>query len=836
MLASVKLSYIFIFLNLFLLQKSFLGGLKFTGNEQAIEKRTSYNVLGDKTIKYSDHFDVDFKLTIYPTTMIGYIIRIKNEESNRIYNLFFDGQGGYFTFKFNEEGKSSLIVADMNKEELQNMRWFNMNILFDLKNDSIKLKIHDKTFGVGNANLPDSYSPIIEFGKSDFIIDVPTFAIKDVSVGKDKDYFFPLKENEGNVVHDQKGRTIGKVSNPEWLINDAYHWRYQTTFKSKSVAGANYNPGKKEVYYFNRDSLYIYDVRSGNSQVKVFEEKCPVDLILGTNFLDPEHDKLYSYEVFFEHPYEGPTVASLDLNTYKWIGESQAQLPTQLHHHGSYFDTSTEKYTIFGGFGSMHYSKNFFTYDLMNHNWTQLPEFSGDFLSPRYFSSVGYLKKTNSIYVFGGMGNESGEQIVGRRYYYDLYKVDLNTRQVSQLWKIPWENDNVVPVRGMVILNDSSFYTLCYPEHFSDSFLRLYRFSLTDGSYEILGDSIPIHSDKITTNANLYYDAGLNSLFATVQEFEDDISSDLKIYSLAFPPINAQELKSYSKSRNGQTARLIIVLISGITAGGAYLLYRKRKFNLETDEGGIPFVRRAEIKSKVKTRANSIYLFGDFEVRDRKNKDITYMFSTQLKQAFCLILQYSAEEDGIPSQRLSDILWPGRPASKVKNSRGVTINHLRKALEELDGIELIYEKGCFKIVEAAEFYCDYTRCIQIISTENPEDSRDELLTILSRGKFLKLSHHELFDSFKEATEQKLEPVLLIEMEKCFEAESFETTVTIADAVFNIDPLNDTALILQIKALQRLKMNEEAQISYQAFVGEYKKLMGTNYPHSYKSLV
>ncbi len=28
------------------------------------------------------------------------------------------------------------------------------------------------------------------------------------------------------------------------------------------------------------------------------------------------------------------------------------------------------------------------------------------------------------------------------------------------------EEDNVVPVSGMVILNDSSFYTLCYPEHF----------------------------------------------------------------------------------------------------------------------------------------------------------------------------------------------------------------------------------------------------------------------------------------------------------------------------------------------------------------------------------
>ena len=71
------------------------------------------------------------------------------------------------------------------------------------------------------------------------------------------------------------------------------------------------------------------------------------------------------------------------------------------------------------------------------------------------------------------------------------------------------------------------------------------------------------------------------------------------------------------------------------------------------------------------------------------------MFSAKLKQVFCLILQYSAE-GGITSQRLSNVLWPGRPAANVKNSRGVTINNLRKALGELDGIELIYEKGRFK--------------------------------------------------------------------------------------------------------------------------------------------
>src|SRR5690606_1753843 len=210
----------------------------------------------------------------------------------------------------------------------------------------------------------------------------------------------------------------------------------------------------------------------------------------------------------------------------------------------------------------------------------------------------------------------------------------------------------------------------------------------------------------------------------------------------------------------------------------------------------------------------------------------TYMFSAQLKQIFCLILQYTIVNNGIASQRLSNILWPDRPADKVKNLRGVTLNHLRKVLSELDGLELIYDKGHFKIDQTNAFYCDYIRLMEIISVQETEKHRGEMLEILSRGKFLQLSDHPLYDSFKEELEKKLEPVLIVELEKSFEAELYEITIAFAEAIFNIDPLNDIAFSYQIKAMQKLKLNDEARIRYQAFVIEYRKIMGSDYLHPY----
>ena len=817
--------------------KSSSQGLKFSGSrEQPIDKRTSYNVFGNESILFSGYYNIEFDMSLYSATRIGYIIRVKNAKSDKIYNLFYDGQGNNHLFKFNEEGKNSLITAEIKKEELINFRWFKIIISFDLKSNAIKLTIHNRTFVARNVGLPDKYYPIIIFGKSDYLIDVPTFAIQNMLVGNnEKKYFFALNESEGNIVHDLNGRGIGNVINPEWLINESYRWKIKVLFKSKTVAGANYYLEKKEIYYFNKDSLFIYNVRTEEIRTEVFKEKCPMRLTLGTNFIDPTQNKLYAYEVYFDESfkYTGPSIASLDLNTYQWTSESYSTLPTQLHHHGAYFDADKHRYTLFGGFGNMHYNKSFYTFNSESKSWDTLRYAGDSILYSRYFLSLGYQKKTNSLYIFGGMGNKSGDQVVGRKYFYDLYKIDLTKKHISKLWEIQWNNDNVVPVRGMVI-QDSCFYTLCYPEHYSNSFLRLYRFSLKKNSYEILGDSIPIHSDKITTNANLYFDNQLNTLFATVQEFDDDIRSDLKVYSLSFPPITAKELAGYLLVKKSHAYRWILVLlglmVSIIIFVWALKLKRNRKPKFE-DIQPETLLTKKQHKTDI---PNSIYLFGEFTVYSRQNRDISYMSSSKLKQVFLIIFQYSMKE-GITSQRLSHLLWPDISEAKVKNSRGVAINNLRKVLKEFDGIELIYDKGLYKIELSNNCYCDYERYLQIVSSDRTEKTKVELLEILQRGKFLQSYDLSLFDQFKGFFEQELEPLLLAEMKKDYNDNNYSTSLGFAEALQIIDPINDKAIAYQVKALRKMMQNYEAQRRYLDFVYQYKKLMGKDYPHSFNDL-
>lgn len=816
----------------------FSQGLKFNGNECPIDSRTSYYVFSENIPTFSDYLNITFDISISEPSRIGYILRIRNQQkSNKTYNISFDGQGENAVFKFNEEGRTSLITAILDKEEYQSSQWFKVSISFDLKEDSLFLKFNESEFKYGNLELKEIWNPLIYFGKSEHVIDVPSFSIRNLSISDNhKQYFFPLKENEGTEVYDIQGNHIGEVINPVWLINDAYYWKYKTNFKSNVVSGANINQTKEEIYFFNNDSLISYDIRTGDITSRQLNNNCPMDIQLGTSFIDESENKLYAYEVVRPESGSEVTMVYLDLNNNTWTEVCSDFLPIQLHHHSAYLDKANKRYILFGGFGNLRYNKDFYSFDLSENRWDKLL-LEGDIVFPRYFSSMGYNEKNNSLYIFGGMGNESGDQVVGRRYFYDLHKVDLNTKQITKLWEITWDKDNVVPVRSMIILDDSCFYTLCYPEHFSDSFLRLYRFSIEDGSYRILGDSIPIHSDKIKTNANLYYSHRLNELYTIVQEFEgDDIASNVKIYSLSFPPVTLEELRQTISSDRTVLYRILffIVLLSAIGTIYVYKRHKKKPASKNSEQKDVIKEDNSTWIEK-RDKPNAIYLFGEFTVKDKQNKDITYMFSAQLKQAFFVILEYSIE-NGISSQRLGELLWPDKREDKVKNSRGVTINHLRKVLNEIDGIQLMHEKGYFKIIFTNECYCDLARYMEIISSDTTDQNREELSEILIRGKFLQSENLDLFDSFKSQIEAKTDPVLQVEIEKNYKLGHYRTTISLAKAIFYIDPINDNAIYFMVQSFMKLKMESEAKKRYLLFAAEYRKMMGEDYPHSFSHLI
>ncbi len=818
-------------------------GLGFCDSSHPIDERTAYDVYAESSPSFRNRFTMYFNLAIMPPVEIGYIFRLKADRNNNelVYNLFFnvDADGNY-RFRFNQEGKTVLISLTVGAVSLKRDHWFPVGLEIDMADSEISLSVGGRRKSCHVEGLPEELRPQITFGRSDYFIDVPTMSIDNLRIGGDSPMTVPFNEDVGNSVSDSSGHSVGSVQNPIWLVNSAYRWNCEAKMASSSRAGCTYDMDKHQFYYFNKDTLKTYSPSRKSMTVTPFVEPCPVPLFLANSFVQPGKNRMYVFEVYPENYRPGPMVASVDLDYLDWRIDDVPPLKMQLHHHGAMINPKGDGILFFGGFGNLYFSNKLYSYVADSGRFEVADSLQGDVISPRYFTAIGYDPGTRFAYIFGGMGNESGEQIVGRRYFYDLFRLNLSTGEVKKLWELPSQSENTVPARGLEVDGDNHFFVLRYPESKSSSFLKLYRFSMDDGTYTVLGDSIPIKSDKITTNAHLWFDRSDGKFYVSVQETDDDISSTLKIYSLSYPAVNEATFKTLG-SRSIKNWAWFVILPLVLFAGGLLFMYwkfnRRKKTVILTAQTGSTLKKQEEAPAMEHVRPNSLYLFGNFEAVNSSGRKIGYLFTSRLRAILFLILQYNNEDEGISSGTLGSLIWPDKPKDKVKNSRGVAINGLRKILSDFKDISIVNVDSHFRIETGPDLYCDYLRVAQLISSDEIlSQNRREFLDILGRGKFLKDFEDPAVDDFKRMVELRLENAILKQINITFETGFYRECIRLVDAEFNIDPLNEQALRMGIYSMLYLGEEKSARAFYRRYAEEYLKTSGEKLPTSYEVFV
>ena len=807
-------------------------GVRFVGGDHPIEDRTALELFSDNPPQIDTRMVIHFDLQLPKTGPAGYIIRVQNTTGKSAYNLYYDQEHREAVFRFNEEGKNSLMTFRTTPDKLQSQHWIPVRLVFDLKQSFIEVGIGDLPVQRVEIDLEFNMRPRIAFGKSDYFIDVPAMVIRDIRLHQDeREWYFPLREIAGGDVHEVSGEQAGHLSNGTWLLNAAFYWKNESRQSMAQPAGSIYDEVTKSTYYFTRDSLKIFNVQTGQINNIRFADRCPVPLKLAETFIDPSTRRLYVYETSTEGPYLEPTVASLDLQTYIWREESHDHLHQELHHHGSVFLPQHQQLFIFGGFGQMKYSDKLFRYSIPDHTWMRADSLAGESILPRYFTSMGYSPIDQQIYLFGGMGNQAGEHIVGRKYLYDLYRIDPTNLRARRLWQKDGNTSDFVPARGLVIPDTNWVYLLGYPEHLTHSHMQLRRFSLSNGAQEVLGDSIPIYSDRISTKAQLFYDRQQKKLVALVQESPDDVQSSLSIYSLDFPAIPKSELNAFPAPGTSR----IWWWIGGTLAASALLAIGiKRYANKDKQLGAARPTTDIKEPTTVKPvpPTNAIYLFGDFTVIDKNGENISHLFSARLKQVFLLILFHSREH-GISSQHLSHSLWPDKPKDKVKTSRGVAINSLRKILAQLDHIDIVYEQGLYKLKMGPNLFCDYAKITAGLDAQTALQKNDRV--ILTRGEFLQGMDDPLFDREKAEMESRLTKRIIAYSHQAKATRHWQEVLDLSKLLLSIDPLQIQALELGLESLFMLKRHDDAERLYSLFNQRYEQLMGEAYAERFEHM-
>ena len=783
-------------------------GLLFQANDKEIKERTSLQIFQEGEIPcFTKNFQLSFELSIRDFDTFGYVFLLKEDQGKTKYSFtytYLDGENS--TFKFNTDGKENHYSLNLRNDALA-YQWIPVSFAFDLQQDVLTIRIGDNEKKI------------------------------------------PLNENEGEEVHTSTGKVLGTVVNPVWLINGSYHWEKLFEYSFQTPSGITFEPDSQRLIIFSQDSLLTYNLLKRQPQKYSYSNKLPVKLQLATHFMNTTDGKLYVYELN-NLPLGDATVAALDLNNQEWKQTGVAALPVQLHHHDGFWDETTGKYLVFGGFGNKRFNNTFLEYDIEGDRWDTL-SYSGDRIIPRYFSGMAVNKNREHIYVFGGMGNESGEQSVGRNYLHDLYLLDRKQQSVRRLWQNASDHRLVV-ARDMILTPDEKYiYALCYPEYLSDTYLQLYRLTVDDGTMKALGDSIPMRSEEIMTNANLYYNSLTHEYYCTTTEFDKKGHTVIRTYVLSAPPVSLDEIRSYGSRSSLEIRWLWIMAGIGVLllAGGVLFVRKKRgkqrnavlesssvlmspPVGREPDKSvqGKETLAKEDFESSL-VRPNAVYLFGPFTVIDRNGRDITHLFSSRLRQVFIYILLHSTH-NGVLSASLNEVFWPDKPDDKVKNLKGVTINQIRKNLAELDGVELVHDKGYFRLV-FTDCYCDYFR---FRTLKNAEEVENELGILLMRGKFLDGMDAGMMDHFKQKVEEFLSSFLPLEIERLYQQHKYDAVIRFCNVLFRVDPVNELALAYGMHALNHTGSSQEAILQYSLFVREYRQMMNEEYSTSYAELM
>ena len=827
-------------------------GLLFQANDKEIKERTSLQIFQEGEIPcFTKNFQLSFELSIRDFDTFGYVFLLKEDQGKTKYSFtytYLDGENS--TFKFNTDGKENHYSLNLRNDALA-YQWIPVSFAFDLQQDVLTIRIGDNEKKITSLGLKDTFCPHLFFGRYDYILDMPTFAIRNLKLEGDRShsYTFPLNENEGEEVHTSTGKVLGTVVNPVWLINGSYHWEKLFEYSFQTPSGITFEPDSQRLIIFSQDSLLTYNLLKRQPQKYSYSNKLPVKLQLATHFMNTTDGKLYVYELN-NLPLGDATVAALDLNNQEWKQTGVAALPVQLHHHDGFWDETTGKYLVFGGFGNKRFNNTFLEYDIEADRWDTL-SYSGDRIIPRYFSGMAVNKNREHVYVFGGMGNESGEQSVGRNYLHDLYLLDRKQQSVRRLWQNASDHRLVV-ARDMILTPDEKYiYALCYPEYLSDTYLQLYRLTVDDGTMKALGDSIPMRSEEIMTNANLYYNSLTHEYYCTTTEFDKKGHTVIRTYVLSAPPVSLDEIRSYGSRSSLEIRWLWIMAGIGVLllVGGVLFVRRKRgkqrnavlesssvlmspPVGREPDKSvqGKETLAKEDFESSL-VRPNAVYLFGPFTVIDRNGRDITHLFSSRLRQVFIYILLHSTH-NGVLSASLNEVFWADKPDDKVKNLKGVTINQIRKNLAELDGVELVHDKGYFRLV-FTDCYCDYFR---FRTLKNAEEVENELGILLMRGKFLDGMDAGMMDHFKQKVEEFLSSFLPLEIERLYQQHKYDAVIRFCNVLFRVDPVNELALAYGMHALNHTGSSQEAILQYSLFVREYRQMMNEEYSISYAELM
>lgn len=817
-------------------------GLRFASYEVLQDHRTMLDLTPSKPVCFSESLELTFDLSFVPKqkTYFGYIFRLIGDDKHNIDLIYDNGvAAANGRFRVITGDKLSGIAFNIPDQVL-----FSEGTRFAVKLDAKTRKLSITAGGKTYAHTLETGSGgcyQLLFGanqhKSFQTTDVPPMNLANIGLSEDGKPagFWPLDEHSGETAHNAKGKVAAVIQNPVWLEKLHQAWQPRKRMVTSGFACSALDQKREILYLIGEDSLHTYSVAS-QVTVSYPYQSGRLHLAKGNQaFVDTVSGNLYTYNA------DQQRIARFDFASRKWDNNFISPIPessTEYWHSNKFYSAADSSLYIFGGYGHLTYKNKVHRYHIPTRRWVTVAiDTAAGIYTPRYLAAGGLGPK--GMYVLGGYGSLTGQQILNPRNWNDLLVFDPQTA----VWQKVYDTGADLPqlnFANSLVFPDGYFYALSFPKNRYNSELQLVRGSLDKPEFKAMATAIPYSFHDTHSFADLFYCPESKQLVAfTMTRSEDDKQTVMHVYTLLTPVHDARtESATASEGALPVWPWAVAGAVLLITVGGIY--YRRRRVvthapkpanELTAEVPAVATVLRKTASPALSPEKNSISLFGDLQVTDHDGNDITQAFTPLIKELFLVILLYTIRwKRGINSDKLRELLWSDKSAESARNNRSVNLTKLKAILARMPHCQIVMNAGHWKLdFDENEVRVDYLDFMNITSSKTVDRPMIEaLIGITTKGGFLSNMEFEWLDPFKSEISNIVVNTYLTYAGSLPVSEDPEFVIRLAGNISYFDPANEEAMILKCKSFALLGKHSLAKSTFESFTREYSNIYGEEF--------
>lgn len=827
-------------------------GLRLLSYEVNNNQRTSLSLLGGEPITIGDQLSMKFRLSVRKAAIFGTIANIKLDNGKNIEFKFTpDGNGKTFSPTLLIGGK--LYPVSYTLLSMHPVGDVPVTIILCPDKGTVDFCFGNKQRTI-HTDLCGAKKVTISFGNqfsAGGSADVAPVDIWDLGIDRSGKplYFWELRTHEGNNTFDKLEGAVATAANGHWLQDDHTKWKRVMVYKYPDEIQATYDRQRHLLYIVTDDSLITFSLT--NHERRSIAVKGYRALRTSKFFYANEKDgRLYSYN------FDRKDIFSMDPALGAWDNSEKVKSDaTHINH--AIATQGGDLFYAFGGYGLYRFHNELFKIDTYGRTIEQLKY--SPLLPPRTSAAAAWVG--NKLYVFGGIGNESGKQEMPQHFYYDFWEIDLNTLKAKLLWQEKPTTDDGFIVSSQMIYDaqEKAFYV-------ATSKKTLLKLQTSKPGWQVVSEKLPVQMDFEVLNYSIYLDQALGKIVLIFAPTKDTKRHELQLFTIDLPllpdAIEAMNAQQEQKGSGAWVWAIVLVVPIAVLLALGIMFWRKKKVNrLQagqpqaetpaeaadplTDEKQVaeekPSVEEEpaqqepepEVPKYYDRNRSEIRMLGEFQVFSKDGEDITSQFTRRARNLLMILLLNSVtNEKGIDVRRLDRELYPDLSEDAARNNRNVYMRKLRLLLEKVGKVDIVNDKINYKAFIGDDVLFDFAEATKLMQTMDSGEDSTELtqrtLELLLRGPLLTSVSEEWLDDMKGNYSSRAITLLHQLATRSLRSGRGSMAYHICEAIMAHDPFNEEALMMQCRILCQRRTVGIAKNIYDRFCKTYEQAMGEPY--------